>query len=49
MFDKSFRMKSQQNDEEYIKGLTSKKEVSEFAERKQGSPNSGASKTEDKV
>ena len=49
MFDKSFRMKSDQNTEEYLKTLTSKKEVSEFAERKQGSPNSGASETENKI
>ena len=48
VFDKSFRMKSDQNDERYKEGLKSKGEDSGFAKRKQGSPDSGASKEEDK-
>ena len=49
VFDKSFRMKSEQNNEEYKKALTTKGEESGFAKRKQGSPDSGASEKEDKV
>ena len=48
VFDKSFRMKSDQKSEEYAKTLTSKDEESGFAKRKQGSPDSGASEKEDK-
>ena len=48
VFDKSFRMKSEQNNEEYKKALTTKGEESGFAKRKQGSPDSGASEKEDK-
>ena len=48
VFDKSFRMKSDQKHEEYAKTLTSKGEESGFAKRKQGSPDSGASEKEDK-
>ena len=44
MFDKSFRMKSDQKHEDYLKTLTSKGEDSEFAEREQRSPDSGDSK-----
>ena len=49
VFDKSFRMKSEQENEEYAKALTTKGEESGFAKRKQGSPDSGASEKEDKV
>ena len=48
VFDKSFRMKSDQKHEEYQKTLKSKNEESGFAKRKQGSPSSGASEKEDK-
>jgi len=48
VFDKSFRMKSDQKHEEYQKTLTSKGKESEFAERKQGSLNSGDSEEENK-
>ena len=44
MFDKSMRMKADQKHEEYVKTLTSKGEESGFAEREQGSPDSGDSK-----
>ena len=46
VFDKSFRMKSDQKHEEYQKTLKSKNEESGFAKRKQGSPSSGASEKE---
>ena len=49
VFDKSFRMKSDQKHEEYQKTLKSKNEESGFAKRKQGSPDSGASEKEDKI
>ena len=49
VFDKSFRMKSDQKNEEYAKTLTSKGKESGFAKRKQGSSDSGASEKEDKV
>ena len=49
MFDKAMRHPSDQNHEEYKKTLRSKSEVSGFAERKQRSPNSGDSETENKV
>ena len=49
VFDKSYRMKSDQEHEEYQKTLTSKGKESGFAKRKQGSPDSGASEKEDKV
>ena len=49
LFDKSFRMKSDQKHEDYQKTLTSKEEVSKFAERKQGSLNSGDSEAKDEV
>jgi hypothetical protein len=48
VFDKSMRMPSDQNNEDYGKTLKSKGEVSQFAESKQRSPDSGASKEEDK-
>ena len=48
VFDKSFRMKSDQKHEDYQKTLKSKNEESGFAKRKQGSPSSGASEKEDK-
>ena len=43
MLDKSFRQQIDQTSEEYIKSLSSKGEVSGFAERKQGSLDSGDS------
>ena len=43
IFDKSFRMKSDQKNEEYQKTLKSKNEESGFAKRKQGSLDSGDS------
>ena len=46
IFDKSFRMKSDQKNEEYQKTLGSKGEISGFAKSKQGSLSSGASKKE---
>ena len=46
IFDKSFRMKSDQKHEDYVKTLKSKNEESGFAKRKQGSPSSGASEKE---
>jgi hypothetical protein len=49
VFDKSFRMKSDQKHEEYQKTLKSKNEESGFAKRKQGSPDSGASEKENKI
>ena len=49
LFDKSFRMKSDQKHEEYQKTLKSKNEESGFAKRKQGSPDSGASEKENKI
>jgi uncharacterized protein (TIGR02466 family) len=49
LFDKSFRMKSDQKHEEYQKTLTSKGKESGFAKRKQGSPDSGASEKENKI
>jgi len=49
VFDKSFRMRSDQKNEEYAKTLTSKGKESGFAKRKQGSPDSGASEKENKV
>ncbi len=49
VFDKSFRMKSDQSHEDYKKSLKSKGEESGFAKRKQGSLDSGASKEENKV
>jgi len=49
MFDKSFRQPSDQTNEDYKKTLRSKNEVSGFADRKQGSPDSGDSEEENKV
>ena len=49
MLDKSYRMASDQTSEEYKKTLGSKNEISGFAERKQGSSDSGDSKAENKV
>ena len=49
VFDKSFRMKSDQKHEDYVKTLKSKNEESGFAKRKQGSLDSGASEKENKV
>ena len=49
MFDKAMRPPSNQDHEEYKKILKSKGEVSGFAERKQGSLDSGASEKENKV
>jgi uncharacterized protein (TIGR02466 family) len=49
LFDKSFRMKSDQKHEEYQKTLTSKGKDSGFAKRKQGSFDSGASEEENKI
>lgn len=46
IFDKSFRMKSDQKNEEYQKTLGSKGEISGFAKSKQGSLSSGASEKE---
>ena len=48
VFDKSMRVPSDQKDARYEETLTRKGEVSEFAKRKQGSPDSGASKEENK-
>ena len=48
VFDKSFRMKSDQKNEEYQKTLKSKNEESGFAKRKQGSSGSGDSEKENK-
>ena len=48
IFDKSFRMKSDQKNEEYQKTLGSKGEISGFAKSKQGSLSSGASEEENK-
>ena len=49
LFDKSFRMKSDQSDPRYKESLKSKDEESGFAKRKQGSPDSGASEKENKI
>ena len=49
MLDKSYRMPTDQTSPEYVKTLGSKNEVSGFAERQQGSPDSGDSKAENKV
>ena len=49
VFDKSFRMKSDQKHEDYVKTLKSKNEESGFAKRKQGSLDSGASEKENKI
>lgn len=49
MLDKSYRMPSDQTSAEYVKTLGSKNEVSGFAERQQGSPDSGDSEAENKV
>tara|TARA_R110002167_G_C12637648_1_gene648102 strand:- start:421 stop:1299 length:879 start_codon:yes stop_codon:yes gene_type:complete len=49
MYDKAMRQPIDQSHEEYKKSLRSKSEVSGFAERKQRSPDSGDSETENKV
>ena len=46
IFDKAMRPPHDQNNEEYQKTLRSKGEISGFAKRKQGSPDSGASEKE---
>ena len=48
MLDKATRFTIDQNTEEYLQSLRSKNEVSGFAERKQGSPDSGNSEAENK-
>ena len=49
LFDKSFRMKSDQSDPRYKESLKSKSKESGFAKRKQGSLDSGASEKENKI
>ena len=49
MLDKSYRMASDQTSEEYKKTLGSKNEISGFAERQQGSPDSGNSEEKNEV
>ena len=49
IFDKSFRHVVDQESEDYGKSLRYKNEISGFAEREQGSPDSGNSEAENKV
>ena len=49
IFDKAMRQPIDQENEQYKKTLGSKNEISGFAERQQGSPDSGDSEAENKV